>query len=204
MSNSIQNTLFYRILEATPVGRLSLAADETGIRYLHFDGGQERTRRPLPAEAGLDHNGEFWQPDTGQLDEAVRQLDEWFKGSRTEFNLRLAPQGTDFQMRVWATLREIPWGETMTYGQLAERIGQPTASRAVGLANGRNPISIMIPCHRVIGSTGRLVGYGGGLDRKKILLQLENSWSPDSDRQAVLFDRPAPAPVGPAKTGINR
>ncbi len=193
MPNSSENTLYYRVLDSTPVGRLLLARDKSGIRYLHFDGSQELTRRPLPPDCGADHHGEFWKPDTGQLDEAVRQLNEWFAGSRTQFDLPVSPQGTDFQLRVWTALQEIPWGETMTYGELARRIGQPSASRAVGLANGRNPISIIIPCHRVIGSNGRLVGYGGGLERKQILLQVEDSWPTNSDRQSVLFDKHAPA-----------
>lgn len=193
MSNSRESAIHYRVLDATPVGRLLLAADTSGIRHLHFKGGRALTRHPLPPKSGPDHNGEHWSPDTGQLDGAVQQLNEWFEGERTEFDLPLAPQGTDFQLRVWTALQEIPWGETMTYGELAERIGQPSASRAVGLANGRNPISIIIPCHRVIGSNGRLVGYGGGLERKRILLQIEDSWPSGSDRQTVLFDKHAAA-----------
>lgn len=203
MSYSRENTLCYRILDSTPVGRLLLAADESGIRYLHFDGGQELTRHPLPPRSGPDHKGERWAPDTGELDYAVQQLSEWFDGQRTQFDLPLAPQGTEFQLRVWTALQEIPWGKTMTYGELARQIGQPSASRAVGLANGRNPISIIIPCHRVIGSNGRLVGYGGGLERKQILLQIEDSWPTDAGRQSVLFDTHAPAPVAAAVIGTD-
>jgi methylated-DNA-[protein]-cysteine S-methyltransferase len=110
--------------------------------------------------------------DTG-FDEAVRQLDEYFRGTRTAFDLPVAPQGTEFQRTVWAALRGIPYGETVTYGQLAATIDRPTASRAVGLANGRNPISIVIPCHRVVGSGGALTGYGGGVERKRLLLEHE-------------------------------
>lgn len=107
------------------------------------------------------------------LVEAARQLADYFAGELTDFDLPLAPHGTDFQRLVWDQLRQIPYGETMSYGQLATRLGQPGGSRAVGLANGRNPISIVIPCHRVVGSTGQLTGYGGGIERKRELLALE-------------------------------
>lgn len=104
---------------------------------------------------------------------AAEQLSEYFAGQRTSFDLTLAPIGTAFQRTVWAALREIPYGSTESYGGLAARIGQPTASRAVGLANGRNPIAIVVPCHRVIGASGMLTGYAGGLDRKRWLLDHE-------------------------------
>ncbi|MFE2755231.1 methylated-DNA--[protein]-cysteine S-methyltransferase [Actinosynnema sp. NPDC059335] len=101
------------------------------------------------------------------------QLEEYFAGKRTAFDLPLSMAGTPFQRTVWDALKEIPHGETMTYGELAARIGRPTASRAVGLANGKNPISIIVPCHRVVGSTGGLTGYGGGIERKRMLLGFE-------------------------------
>ncbi|MBO0838982.1 MAG: methylated-DNA--[protein]-cysteine S-methyltransferase, partial [Actinobacteria bacterium] len=101
------------------------------------------------------------------------QLDAYFAGELTEFSLPLAPAGTQFQRQVWAALQQIPYGQTWSYGQLAEKIGNPAAVRAVGLANGRNPIAVVIPCHRVIGADGSLTGYGGGLDRKRFLLDLE-------------------------------
>jgi methylated-DNA-[protein]-cysteine S-methyltransferase len=107
------------------------------------------------------------------LDEAVAQLSDYFAGTRTEFDLPLEPAGTPFQLMVWQALREIPYAETINYGQLAMRVGNRNASRAVGLANGRNPISIVVPCHRVIGANGSLTGYGGGLERKRTLLDLE-------------------------------
>ena len=107
------------------------------------------------------------------LTETARQLDEYFARKRTRFDLPLAPEGTAFQRQVWQALLEIPFGQTMSYGELARRIGQPAAVRAVGAANGHNPIAIVIPCHRVIGSTGRLVGFGGGLETKRFLLALE-------------------------------
>lgn len=107
------------------------------------------------------------------LERARAELTEYFAGARREFDLPLEPAGTDFQRRVWQALRAIPYGATISYRTLAERIGQPTATRAVGLANGRNPIAIVIPCHRVIGADGSLTGYGGGLERKRTLLDLE-------------------------------
>ncbi|MBR3972679.1 MAG: methylated-DNA--[Oscillospiraceae bacterium] len=107
-------------------------------------------------------------------DRAAGQLEEYFKGIRREFDLPLAPAGTPFQMAVWEALREIPYGETRSYGQIAAAIGKPKASRAVGMACNRNPIWIVIPCHRVVGSTGKLTGYEGGLDMKHFLLELEN------------------------------
>ena len=109
----------------------------------------------------------------GPLREARRQLEEYFAGHRREFDLPLRLHGTQFQRRVWDVLTEIPYGVTWSYGQLAKRIDHPNASRAVGLANGRNPISILVPCHRVIGANGSLTGYGGGLDRKQWLLAHE-------------------------------
>jgi methylated-DNA-[protein]-cysteine S-methyltransferase len=107
------------------------------------------------------------------LDEVVSQLEEYFEGKRRAFDLPLAPQGTPFQQRVWRALLDIPYGETISYGELASRIGNKAASRAVGLANGSNPLPIVIPCHRVIGSNGKLTGYGGGLPIKQQLLALE-------------------------------
>ena len=114
-----------------------------------------------------------WEHDPAALAEPARQLAEYFAGERTGFELELAPAGTAFQQRVWALLLEIPYGETTTYGALAHELGDPRKVRAVGLANGRNPISIVVPCHRVIGAGGSLVGYGGGLERKRTLLALE-------------------------------
>jgi methylated-DNA-[protein]-cysteine S-methyltransferase len=104
---------------------------------------------------------------------AVSQLRDYFAGTLTGFDLPLALEGTDFQRTVWAALQAIPYGARISYGELARRIGLPSASRAVGLANGRNPVSIVVPCHRVVGADGRLTGYGGGLDRKRFLLELE-------------------------------
>ncbi len=114
-------------------------------------------------------------PDTKHSDRAVAQLDEYFQGRRRSFDLPLRPEGTDFQRKVWAALLTIPYGTTITYGQLAERIGNPAAVRAVGRANGVNPIPVIIPCHRVIGAGGALTGFGGGLPLKEALLHLEGA-----------------------------
>ena len=116
---------------------------------------------------------EEWREDAGVFREARCQLAEYFEGRRREFTVPLNPSGTEFQLRVWGELRRIPYGQTISYGELARRIGQPTAARAVGLANGANPIAILIPCHRVIGASGALTGFGGGIDVKRKLLALE-------------------------------
>jgi methylated-DNA-[protein]-cysteine S-methyltransferase len=113
--------------------------------------------------------------DDGAFPQAVEQLEAYFAGELTAFDLALRLDGTDFERRVWDQLLAIPYGETLSYGEVARRLGQPTASRAVGLANGRNPIGIIVPCHRVIGADGTLTGYGGGLPRKRALLDLESA-----------------------------
>lgn len=143
-----------------------------------------------PAWASIDATGtitafEFGEGDgEGQSPELGRQLKEFFAGERREFDLPLAPKGTEFRRRVWAQLLKIPFGETMSYGQLARRIGNPAACRAVGAANGANPIALIIPCHRVIGANGTLTGYGGGLDLKEKLLAWERSLSGAPEPQA--------------------
>ena len=142
------------------MGPLQLAADEQGLRQIDFVKGQTR---PHPA----------WREDRAALRETIRQLHAYFAGELEDFNLPLGPEGTPFQLGVWKRLCDIPYGETISYGELARRIGNPNASRAVGLANGSNPIPIVIPCHRVIGSNGKLTGYGGGLPIKEKLLALE-------------------------------
>jgi methylated-DNA-[protein]-cysteine S-methyltransferase len=119
------------------------------------------------------HDG--WEPDDDAFPQVVEQLEAYFAGERTEFDLALDLVGTSFQKRVWEALLTIPYGETRSYGEIARQIGAPGAFRAVGLANGHNPIGIIVPCHRVIGSNGSLTGYGGGLDRKRALLELEKS-----------------------------
>jgi methylated-DNA-[protein]-cysteine S-methyltransferase len=146
----------------SPVGKLLLAADEMGLRYLMFAEGRELAR-PKPE----------WRESQKPLSETMRQLRAWFAGELHDFDLPLEPEGPVFHVRVWRELCNIPYGETISYGELARRVGSPNASRAVGRANGANPIAIVIPCHRVIGSNGKLTGYGGGLPRKEFLLALE-------------------------------
>jgi methylated-DNA-[protein]-cysteine S-methyltransferase len=148
----------------SPVGRLLLAADDAGLRHIIFEDGREPAQ-PHPQ----------WREDPTRLAETVRQLHAWFAGELREFDLKVAPEGSEFHQRVWRELLNIPYGETITYGELARRVGSPNASRAVGRANGANPIPIVIPCHRVIGTDGKLTGYGGGLPRKGFLLVLEQS-----------------------------
>jgi methylated-DNA-[protein]-cysteine S-methyltransferase len=124
-------------------------------------------------------------------DQAARELDEYFAGLRTHFDVKLAPHGTPFQMRVWQALQKIPYGVFPSYSDIAEAIGRPTATRAVGMANNRNPIPVMIPCHRVIGRNGDLVGFGGGLDMKRRLMDLELSYtSDDNERSPYRFTTP--------------
>ncbi len=146
---------------ASPVGILGIECVERGISAVHFLG--ENTVSEM----------EYTDPLPPLLQQAVRELGEYFSGRRRSFTLPLAPEGTPFQHRVWEALREIPYGSTCSYGEIAAAIGNPKASRAVGMANNRNPLPVLIPCHRVIGADGRLVGYGGGLDIKKKLLALE-------------------------------
>jgi methylated-DNA-[protein]-cysteine S-methyltransferase len=154
----------------SPIGPLTLVAAEGVLTGLYLDAPRSRSARHEP---GAEVLGARADPATEPFSAAAVQLAAYFAGRRTEFTLPLAPAGTPFQRRVWAGLRAIPYGETWSYGQLASKIGSPTAARAVGLANGRNPIAVVIPCHRVIGSDGSLTGYGGGLDRKRYLLDLE-------------------------------
>lgn len=147
----------------SPVGALVLAASDGVLAGIYM----EQSRYPPTPEL----LGQLVDP--AEFASVVDQLAGYFAGSRRVFDVPVALVGTPFQQRVWAALREIPFGETISYRELAERIGQPTASRAVGLANGRNPINIIVPCHRVIGSGGSLTGYGGGLHRKRHLIDFE-------------------------------
>ncbi len=146
----------------SPIGTLLLVSDSAGLRQINF----------VKQEAA-SLNSE-WHENPTALSEPVRQLRAYFAGKLQAFDLPLAPRGTPFQQNVWRELRQIPYGHTLSYGELARRIGNPSASRAVGLANGSNPIPIVIPCHRVIGSNGKLTGYGGGLPIKQNLLALEH------------------------------
>jgi methylated-DNA-[protein]-cysteine S-methyltransferase len=150
-------TLFHTI--DSPLGELLLTGDGNALTGVHM--------HPFEIDPG-------WRHDPRAFAEAERQLRAYFDGRLTQFDLPLAPRGTQFQLRVWEALRAIPYGETASYRELAEAIGRPGASRAVGAANGRNPIAVIVPCHRVIGADGTLTGYAGGLDRKRILLELES------------------------------
>jgi methylated-DNA-[protein]-cysteine S-methyltransferase len=154
---------FYTYVES-PIGRLLLSSDGEAVTGLYMNVADQ----PLPEPATWVHDG-----SAGPLPAAIRQLGEYFAGARRDFELPLRPQGTAFQRRVWDALLQIPYGATWSYGELARRIDQPKASRAVGLANGSNPVSIVVPCHRVIGANGTLTGYGGGLERKRWLLAHE-------------------------------
>lgn len=147
----------------SPVGPLLLAGDERALHEVRFVNG----RRPGVAEPD-------WRPNDTPFAEAIRQLQAYFSGNPQGFDLPLALEGTDFQLSVWRCLQTIPYGQTISYLQLAEKIGNRTAVRAVGLANGANPIPIIVPCHRVIGSNGSLIGFGGGLATKQKLLTLES------------------------------
>jgi methylated-DNA-[protein]-cysteine S-methyltransferase len=165
-------TTTYTTTIDSPVGPLLLTSDGTSLTRLLFDA------QPDPS----------WSTEPcALLDRAVAQLREYFAGERTTFDLPLEPSGTPFQLTVWTALRDIPYAETINYGELALRVGNARASRAVGLANGRNPISIVVPCHRVIGANGSLTGYGGGLDRKRTLLELERRTAGAEEAQLSLL-----------------
>lgn len=146
----------------SPIGGLTLVAEDDALIGLYFE---NHGRTPRVSDLGP-------RTDAG-FETAIEQLNEYFAGRRKEFGLKLAPRGSAFERRVWSLLAEIPYGETRTYGQLAAGLGEPGAAQAVGNANGWNPISIIVPCHRVVGSSGHLTGYAGGLDRKRFLLDLE-------------------------------
>lgn len=162
------STIYYTHMDS-PIGRLLLTGNDTAVTGL--------TMHDHADAAGTAPDD--WEHDDGRFTDAREQLTAYFAGNLIEFELPLAPQGTEFQQSVWRALIDIPFGQTQSYGALAQRIGKPNASRAVGLANGRNPISLIVPCHRVIGADGSLTGYGGGIERKRWLLaheqRVENS-----------------------------
>jgi methylated-DNA-[protein]-cysteine S-methyltransferase len=160
-NEKMDSRILYTTLES-PVGALFLTSNGEAITELFME---KHKGGPKPI-------GD-WRRDDGPFREAAGQLRAYFAGELTDFDLPLATDGAPFQQRVWAELRKIPYGSTVSYGELARRIGNPKASRAVGAANGSNPISIIIPCHRLIGSNGKLTGYGGGIERKKFLLEFE-------------------------------
>jgi methylated-DNA-[protein]-cysteine S-methyltransferase len=165
----MKNVFYYD----TKIGKIGIAEQEGSITDIFF--GNEQ----LPAEP--------IEKETPIIKEAAKQLEEYFSGIRKDFDLPLSPKGTEFQLATWKALTTIPYGETRSYKQMAEQIGNTKACRAIGLANNRNPIAIVIPCHRVIGSKGTLVGYGGGLELKKYLLELEKAFclseAPDNNNE---------------------
>ena len=179
------NTIAY-LHHPSPIGPLLIAASERGLRALYM-----RAHRHVPD--ALPANWRPAEPRDGPqgaiLARAVAQLDEYFAGTRTTFDLPLDVEGSPFQRTVWDGLCGIGYGETISYGTLAERIGNPKAVRAVGLANGRNPVSIVVPCHRVIGADGSMTGYGGGIDRKVFLLALEARSRADRPQSELAFIR---------------
>ena len=159
----------------TPVGRLTVAATDAGLHAIEFPENRHPQRR-----AG------WVEGDHPLLRQARGQLDEYFAGTRRTFDLPLSPQGTPFQRQVWLALASIPYGRTESYAQLAARVERPAAMRAVGGANGRNPLPIVLPCHRVIGADGSLTGFGGGLPTKRFLLQLEGAIPPAETARDLL------------------
>ncbi|MEQ7004717.1 methylated-DNA--[protein]-cysteine S-methyltransferase [Actinopolymorpha sp. B17G11] len=174
-------TIHYTCTMDSPIGPLELRAGPetlTSIRFVDIAPAAQGEVDASPASpanpanpANVDDSGNV--DDSDVLRAAITQLDEYFAGERTDFDLPLHTGGTPFQQQVWSMLAEIPYAETWSYAELARRIGSPTAFRAVGAANGQNPLPIVLPCHRVVGANGTLVGYGGGMDRKRTLLQLE-------------------------------
>lgn len=157
----LSSAVHYTTIES-PLGELLLIGTGETVSGLYMQDG--RTAMSVASS---------WQETPRAFPEARRQLAEYFAGERRRFTVELALDGTPFQRRVWRALQEIPYGETTSYGELARVVGNPSAARAVGLANGRNPVSIIVPCHRVIGANGSLTGFGGGIERKRILLELE-------------------------------
>jgi methylated-DNA-[protein]-cysteine S-methyltransferase len=171
------NTIHYRRVDS-PVGVLTIAATDAGLHAIEFPSNRHPQKR------------EGWREgDHPLLDQAQAQLEEYFAGERQAFELPLAPQGTPFQREVWFALAAIPYGETASYAQLAARVERPAAMRAVGAANGRNPLPIVLPCHRVIGADGSHTGFGGGLPTKRFLLELEGAL-PQATTPEDLFPMP--------------
>ena len=165
----------------SPIGEITLVAEDGALTGCYL---QIHQRGPDDDGLGQRDEHSLGQPDDGSLRRATTELTEYFAGERTEFTVPLQPRGDAFQQKVWALLREVPYGQTRSYGDLARALGDVNLSQAVGWANGRNPISIIVPCHRVIGADGSLVGYAGGLDRKRFLLALEE---PPADEANRLF-----------------
>ena len=160
-----KTNMYYDYFDTGHIGTLTLAGDVSGLRHINF----EKEKHPLAIPSNWKRNPDFFSS-------AKAQLAAYFKGALKQFDLPLAPEGTAFQLEVWRALRGIPYGELVSYKTIAEVIGRPKAVRAVGGANGRNPIPIIVPCHRVIGSDGSLTGFGGGLETKRRLIDLEHGY----------------------------
>jgi methylated-DNA-[protein]-cysteine S-methyltransferase len=159
---TLQTTQTLYTTMESPIGELLLVGDGEMLSGLYMQDGRK------PQRIAPD-----WSESAAPFTDAKRQLEEYFAGERTTFDIPLAPDGAPFEREVWHALEGIPYGETVSYGEIARRVGQPGAARAVGTANGRNPIAVIVPCHRVIGANGALTGFGGGLERKRLLLELE-------------------------------
>lgn len=155
----------------SPIGALTLISEDGALVGLYMEQHNRRLTKDMLGE----------RVDTG-FEDAVNQLGEYFAGTRTQFDLDLRPEGDGFQLRVWGLLRQIPYGETRSYGDLARELGDASFARAVGAANARNPLGVIVPCHRVVGADGSLVGYAGGLERKRFLLDLEEPRAKKSQR----------------------
>ncbi|HEX2669153.1 MAG TPA: methylated-DNA--[protein]-cysteine S-methyltransferase [Gammaproteobacteria bacterium] len=175
MKSIIRGENLYHYTLDTPIGGLLLVGDEDALHGVYFQDGKRGPHKPDQA----------WEPAEKPFREVKRQLKAYFDGKLRDFDLPLAPAGTEFQLKVWQALRTIPYGKTWSYGELARKVRRPNASRAVGAANGQNPIPVIVPCHRVIGADGSLTGFGGGLPIKQKLLALEGALP--GGRQAGLF-----------------
>ena len=181
------NTIHFRRIPS-PLGLLTIAASDAGLHAIEFPSNRHPQRRR-----------DWREGDHPLLDRAQAQLDEYFAGTRRSFDLPLAPQGTPFQREVWFALASIPYGCTASYAQQAAKVGRPTATRAVGAANGRNPLPIVLPCHRVIGADGSLTGFGGGLPAKRFLLQLEGAIPTEEIARDLFGSPPGTVPEVAAK-----
>jgi len=178
--------LAYHMMSApSPIGLLFLARTAKGLRYLEFM--DRKSLKRMIARHEQDCPDATWEPSLLELKSITEQLEAYFLGTLREFEIPLDLQGSEFQIKVWQTLAQIPFGETRTYGDVAKSVRQPRATRAVGLANHDNPLAIVIPCHRVIGANGSLTGYGGGMNRKRWLLEHEARHSKTVGRQGDLF-----------------
>ncbi|HEY1772094.1 MAG TPA: methylated-DNA--[protein]-cysteine S-methyltransferase [Gammaproteobacteria bacterium] len=174
MKTIVEQNLYHHTMDS-PIGGLLLVGDADALHGVYFQDGKRGAHKP----------DKTWEPSERPFKEVQRQLKAYFVGKLEDFDLPLSPQGTEFQLKVWKALQTIPYGKTWSYGELARRIKRPAASRAVGAANGQNPIPVIVPCHRVIGANGSLTGFGGGLPIKQKLLALEGAL-PGSE-QSKLF-----------------